>query len=58
MPDPTRLAPCGLAPCGLATPPTCRLQALPRDARPVTSWPNQDEAFADIARALREAAGK
>ena len=29
---------------------------LPRDARPVTSWPNQDEAFADIARALREAA--
>ena len=30
------------------------LQALPRDARPVTAWPNRDEAFAQIALALRE----
>jgi hypothetical protein len=32
------------------------LQALPRDARPVTSWPNQDEAFADIAQGIRQVA--
>lgn len=30
------------------------LQALPRDARPITTWPNQDEAFASIAEEIRE----
>ena len=29
------------------------LQALPRDARPVTSWPDRDEALADVARGIR-----
>ena len=29
------------------------LQALPRDAKPVTSWPDQDAAFVDIARGIR-----
>lgn len=33
-----------------------RLQALPRDGRAVTSWNNTDEAFADVARALRKIA--
>ena len=32
-----------------------KLQALPKNARPVTSWPNRDEAFADVARGVREA---
>ncbi len=36
--------------------PFSHLQALPRDGRPVTSWADRDEAFADIARALREIA--
>lgn len=31
-----------------------KLQALPKDGRPVTSWPNQDEAFSDIARGIRK----
>ena len=31
------------------------LQALPTDARPVTSWSNRDEAFADVARGVRKA---
>ena len=31
------------------------LQALPRGARPVTSWANQDEAWADVASGIREA---
>jgi hypothetical protein len=34
--------------------PFADLKALPRDAKAVTSWPNQDEAFADIARGIRE----
>jgi hypothetical protein len=33
-----------------------RLQALPKDGRAVTSWPNQDEAFLDIARGIRSVA--
>ena len=36
--------------------PFSRLQALPKDAKPVTSWPNLDEAFADIARGIRQVA--
>lgn len=32
-----------------------KLQALPRNGKPVTSWPNEDEAFADIARGIRRA---
>jgi DNA polymerase III delta prime subunit len=33
--------------------PFAHLQVLPRDAKPVTSWTNQDEAFADIAAGIR-----
>ncbi|MGH9837661.1 MAG: TIR domain-containing protein [Blastocatellia bacterium] len=29
------------------------LQVLPKDARAVTSWPNQDEAFTNIAKGIR-----
>lgn len=32
-----------------------KLQALPKDARPVVRWENQDEAFADIAKGIRAA---
>jgi hypothetical protein len=32
-----------------------KLNAVPTDGRPVTSWPNQDEAFADITKSLRAA---
>ncbi|HUU46892.1 MAG TPA: FxSxx-COOH system tetratricopeptide repeat protein [Acidobacteriota bacterium] len=31
------------------------LQALPKDAKPVTSWDNEDEAFTDVARGIRAA---
>jgi hypothetical protein len=33
-----------------------KLQALPKDCRPVTSWSNQDEAFMDVARGIRAVA--
>jgi len=32
-----------------------KLQALPTDAKPVTSWSNRDEAFANIAEGIRKA---
>jgi hypothetical protein len=34
-----------------------KLQALPKNAEPVTSWANRDEAFTDVARGIRRAVG-
>jgi len=31
------------------------LQALPTDARPITLWPNRDEAYANVAQGVRRA---
>jgi len=33
--------------------PFAKLQALPKNSEPVTSWANRDQAFADIARGIR-----
>lgn len=33
--------------------PIGKLQALPRDAKPITSWEDEDAAFADVARGIR-----
>lgn len=33
--------------------PLGKLQALPRDAKPVTSWTNRDDAFFDVAQGIR-----
>jgi TIR domain len=30
-----------------------RLQALPREAKPITKWENRDEAFLDVAKGIR-----
>jgi hypothetical protein len=38
------------------TAPFGKLQALPEKGRAVTTWKNRDEAFADVARGIREAA--
>jgi hypothetical protein len=35
--------------------PFSKLQALPRDGKPVTRWPTQDAGFADVARGIRVA---
>jgi TIR domain len=35
--------------------PLGQLQALPRDAKPVTSWPDQDSAFLDVTEGIRAA---
>jgi hypothetical protein len=35
-----------------------KLQALPKDGKPVTTWPNQDEAWLDVLRGIRKAVGE
>ena len=34
--------------------PFLKLQSLPTNMRPVTSWPNRDEAWTDVAKGLRQ----
>jgi hypothetical protein len=36
--------------------PFSKLQALPKDAKPVDTWPNQDAAFTNIAQGIRQVA--
>jgi hypothetical protein len=50
-----RVIPVILRPCDWQSAPLGRLQALPRDAKPVTSWKDRDEAFTDVARGIRNA---
>ena len=33
-----------------------KLQAVPKDGRPVTSWSNQDEAWTNVAKEIRRTA--
>src|SRR5712691_6931058 len=35
--------------------PLAKLQALPPNAEPVTTWPNQDQAFLEVTRGIRKA---
>jgi hypothetical protein len=35
-----------------------KLQAVPKDGEPVTSWQNIDEAFSDVAKGIRAAANE
>lgn len=41
--------------CDWTSAPFGKLQALPRNAEPVTSWQNIDEAFTGVAKGIREA---
>ena len=43
-----------LRPCDWTSTPFGKLQTLPKDARPITTWENKDEAFSEIARVIRE----
>ncbi|WP_404789018.1 TIR domain-containing protein [Altericista sp. CCNU0014] len=44
-----------LRPCDWHSAPFGKLQALPKDAKPVTTWDNPDEAFTHIAQGIRKA---
>jgi len=50
-----RVIPIILHPVDWEGAPFSKLQALPTDARPVSTWPNRAEAFADIAKGIRAA---
>ncbi|WP_417384928.1 toll/interleukin-1 receptor domain-containing protein [Gimesia sp.] len=48
-----RVIPVILRACDWAGSQFCKLQALPKDAEPITSWQNRDEAFTDVAKGIR-----
>ena len=50
-----RVIPIILRPVSWEAAPFGRLQALPKDAIPVTSWKNQDEAFVSVVKGIRGA---
>lgn len=50
----TQVIPIILRPCDWASAPFGQLQALPKDARPVTTWADRDSAFIDIVEAIRK----
>lgn len=50
-----RVIPVILRHCEWQSAPFGKLMAVPRDGRPVTSWPDRDEAFADVAKQVRRA---
>lgn len=50
-----RVIPVILRHCDWQSAPFGSLLAAPRDAKPVVSWPDQDEALADVAKQVRRA---
>src|SRR5437763_149666 len=53
-----RVIPILLRPCDWQSGSFGKLHALPSNAKPVTSWTNQDEAFFDITQGLRRVIGQ
>src|SRR3712207_6751239 len=53
-----RVIPIILRPADWEWPPLNKLQALPKDARPITRWPDRDEAWLDVAKGIRRAVGE
>ena len=51
-----RVIPIILRPTDMMGMPFRKLQALPKDAKPVTSWANADEACLDVAQGIRRVA--
>lgn len=53
-----RVIPVILRACDWTDTPFSKLQAFPKDGKAVTSWPNVDEAFTDVAKGIRKVAGE
>jgi hypothetical protein len=49
-----RVIPVVLRACDWTITPFGELQALPRDGKPITQWPDRDQASLDIARGIME----
>ena len=47
-----------LRPLDLEGAPFSKLQMLPSEGKPITSWPNRDEAFSDVAKGIRKVVKK
>ncbi len=52
-----RVIPVILRPCDWYGAPFGKLNAAPKDGKAVATWPDLDEAFLDVVRAIRKAAG-
>ena len=48
-----RVIPIIMKPCDWQDTPFCKLQFLPREGKPVTTWDNQDEALLNVAKGIR-----
>lgn len=48
-----RVIPIILSPCDWSGAPFSKLHALPRDAKPITTWSNRDQALVEIAKGIR-----
>ena len=53
-----RVIPIIIRPIDWSGAPFSKLQALPKDAKPVSSWANRDEAWTDVAKGVRKAIGE
>jgi|SRR5579859_4279650 len=53
--DQARVIPIILRPTDWEGTPFEKLLALPSDGRPITTWPDQDQAFLDVIRGIRKA---
>jgi len=53
-----RVIPVIIRSCDWHPAPFGKLQALPKDGKPVASWNDPDEAFTDIAKGVRRAVGE
>lgn len=49
-----RVIPVILRPVDWHSAPFGKLQALPKDGKPITTWPNRDEAFLNVAQGIRQ----
>jgi formylglycine-generating enzyme required for sulfatase activity len=50
-----RVIPVILRHCDWRSTPLSRLQAVPKDARPIKDWPDEDQAFVDVVAAIARA---
>jgi hypothetical protein len=53
-----RVIPVIVQPVDWSGAPFGKLQALPKDGKPVTLWSNKEAAWVDVARGIRKAAGE
>jgi hypothetical protein len=53
-----RVIPIILKPCDWTPTPFAKLQGLPKNAKPISTWADKDEAYMDVVTSLRKVLGK